>query len=118
MVVKKPRKDRRFKLWNKASIKPAMNGRDPESSAVTECFTADLSLGGARIHSAQWFEEGAVLRLQIELVRSHETINLEGLVKWIKRNDRENVFELGVEFLHSNSHTVLTLMRDLHGEKV
>jgi c-di-GMP-binding flagellar brake protein YcgR len=114
----RPRKDRRFKQWNKASIKPAMGGRDPEASPGSDGFTYDISLGGARIHSAERFEEGAVLKLQIELVRSHETISLEGLVKWIKHNDSEDVFELGVEFLHLNSVTVLSLMRDLHGEKV
>ena len=109
------RKDRRFKQWNKAVIRAKMGGRNPLDPEVTEGFTCDLSLGGARIHSAERFEVGAILRLQIELVRSQEIVNLEGLVKWVKRNESKNGFEMGVEFLHSNTQTVLSLMKDLHG---
>jgi Tfp pilus assembly protein PilZ len=109
------RKDRRFKQWNKTVIKTILNGQNPHSPAGSRAFTYDLSLGGARVHSEERFEEGDVIRLQIELVRSGESVNLEGLVKWIKRNDSENVFEMGVEFLHSNGQTVLSLMKNLHG---
>ncbi len=114
----KQRKDRRFKQWNKAVIKATLGGHDPQHPVEAKAFTYDLSLAGARVQSEERFEEGAVLRLQIELVRSRETISLEGLVKWIRRNESENVFEMGVEFLHSNGQTVLSLIRNLHGERV
>ena len=108
------RKDRRFKQWNKAVIKIGPNG--PNSHGLTEvkAFTYDLSLGGARIHSVERFELGTVLRLNIELVRSHETVNLKGQVKWVKRDEAANVFELGVEFDHDTSQTIMSLMKNLH----
>lgn len=114
----KPRKDRRFKQWNKAAVQSPPVGKEPNGPAEENAFTYDISLGGARIHTYERFEEGTVLRLQIELVRSHESVSLEGLVKWIKRNDSENVYELGVEFLHSSPQTIMSLMKNLHGEKV
>jgi Tfp pilus assembly protein PilZ len=112
----KPRKDRRFKQWNKAVIRVTLGDQGKHRPSEVKAFTYDLSLGGARIHTDERFEEGAVLRLQIELVRSRETINLEGLVKWVRRNESEKVYEVGVEFLHANSQTVLGLMKNLHGE--
>ena len=110
----KKRKDRRFKQWNKAVIKLAPEGQDPLSPKEVKAITCDLSLGGARIHSAERFELGAVLRLNIELVRSRETVSVEGRVKWVKRDDIENVLELGVEFDHDTSQTIMSLMKNLH----
>lgn len=109
------RKDKRIKQWNKTVIKPLPRGRDPLPANEVNAVTCDLSLGGARIHTAQPFEPGTVLRLNIELVRSRETISLKGRVKWVKRDDAENVFELGVEFDHDTAQTVTSLMKNLHG---
>jgi Tfp pilus assembly protein PilZ len=108
------RKDRRFKQWNKTVIGAAPNGPNSHGPAEVKAFTYDLSLGGARIHSAERFELGAVLRLNIELVRSRETVSLKGQVKWVKRDEIENVFELGVKFDHDTSKTIMSLMKDLH----
>lgn len=109
------RKDRRIKQWNKTVIKPLPRGQGPTTPAETKAFTCDLSLGGAKIHSAEPFELGTVLRLNIELVRSHETINLKGQVKWVKRDEAEDVFELGVEFDHETAQTITSLMKNLYG---
>jgi Tfp pilus assembly protein PilZ len=109
------RKDQRIKQWNKAVIKPLPRSQDPLSPAEVKTFTYDLSLGGARIRSVKPFELGTVLRLNIELVRSHETVNLKGQVKWVKRDEAENIFELGVEFDHDTAQTVMILMKNLHG---
>jgi Tfp pilus assembly protein PilZ len=109
------RKDRRIKQWNKTVIKAAPQGQDPLLADEVKAVTCDLSLGGARIHSPEPFELGTVLRLNIELVRSHETVSLKGRVKWVKRDETENVFELGVEFDHDTAQTVSSLMKNLHG---
>ena len=109
------RKDKRIKQWNKTVIKPLPEGQGRLPSDEVKAVTCDLSLGGARIHSPEPFELGTVLRLNIELVRSRETISLKGRVKWVKRDDAENVFELGVEFDHDTAQTVTSLMNNLHG---
>ncbi len=108
------RKDRRIKQWNKAVIKPLSQGKKAMISDEIEVVTCDLSIGGARIHSPVPFELGTVLRLKIELVRSRETIRLKGQVKWVKRDETENVFELGVEFDHETAQTITSLMKNLH----
>src|SRR4030042_7185253 len=105
------RKVRRFMQWNRTVIKAAPQGQDSLPPAEFKAFTYDLSLGGARIHSEERFDLGTVLQLHIELVRSRETVNLEGRVKWIERNETDHVFEMGVEFLHPSAQPVTSLMR-------
>jgi len=109
------RKDRRIRQWNNAVMKAAPKCQDSPPPAEVKAFTYDLSLGGARIRSAKPIELGTVLRLNIELVRSHETVNLKGQVKWVKRDEAENIFELGIEFDHDTAQTVMILMKNLYG---
>ncbi len=109
-----PRKDRRFRQWNKTKITPIVGPRDSKRRSPADAFTYDLSIGGARIHTAGSFEVGTLLRLEISLIRTGEFLRVEGLVKWRRRDESENVFEMGVEFQHTSMVTVLTLMRNLH----
>jgi Tfp pilus assembly protein PilZ len=109
-----PRKDRRFKQWNKTKIIPLTDPRNSDGHPANEAFTYDLSIGGARLHTAASFEVGALIRLQIELVRTGESLRVEGVVKWRRWDDAANVFEMGVEFQHTSMVTVLSLMKNLH----
>lgn len=108
------RKDRRFKQWNKTTVWTMDGARISDGSQAAEAFTYDLSIGGARLHAMEAFEVGALLRLQVELVRTGETLRVEGLVKWCRRDETANVFEMGVEFQHTSMATVLALMKSLH----
>jgi c-di-GMP-binding flagellar brake protein YcgR len=112
-----PRKDRRFKQWNKTKITLLTNPRNSNGHPPIESFTYDLSLGGARLHTAESFEVGALLRLQIELVRTGELLRVECIVKWRRRDESANVYEMGVEFQHTSMLTVLSLMKNLHDRR-
>ena len=112
------RKERRFKEWNKVNIKSASYDKDIYNQMGINAFSYDISLGGARIHSEEYFPEGTIVRIHIELARTKQSITLDGEVKWIRRNDEENVFEFGVEFLHSISHTIFSLIKHLYDEGV
>jgi Tfp pilus assembly protein PilZ len=110
----RPRKDRRFKQWNKTKITLLGGPRDSKAPPAVDAFTYDLSIGGARLHTAESFEIGTRIRLEIALVRTGETLRVEGLVKWRRWEESANVFEMGVEFQHTSMVTVLTLMKNLH----
>jgi len=110
----KPRKDRRFKQWNKTKITPLIDPRTTSKHSTVDAFTYDLSIGGARIHTSEPFEVGTLLRLRIDLARTGQDLRVEGIVKWRKQNETEKVFEMGVEFQHTSMVTVLSLMKDLH----
>ncbi len=109
-----PRKDRRFKQWNKALIRPLSGRRTSSDPSPVEAYTYDLSIGGARLHTSGSFDVGARIRLETELVRSGETLRVEAVVKWRRWEENANVYEMGVEFQHTSMVTVLALMKNLH----
>jgi c-di-GMP-binding flagellar brake protein YcgR len=110
------RKDKRFREWNKAVLKPAANGSENGSNHVVNAYTYDISLTGARIYSEQFFAAGSVVRIQVELLRSKQVLRVDAEVKWIEWNPHEDVFEMGVEFLHELSHSILSLLKHLYAE--
>ncbi len=111
------RRDRRIKQWNKANIR-ALAGR-PSSPGLeeAEAFTYDLSLGGARIHSREPFEAGTAVRLRMELIRSRETVVIDGVIKWARQSEADGVYEMGVEFKHTSQQTILSLMKNLYDNR-
>ncbi|NTU51759.1 MAG: PilZ domain-containing protein [Candidatus Aminicenantes bacterium] len=114
----KPRRDRRFKQWNKTKATPITDPRNSRDHRPVEVFTHDISIGGARLHAGEPFGAGTLLRLEIELVRTGEVLRVEGLVKWCEREKEGDVFEMGVEFKHTSMATVLSLMRGLHDARL
>jgi len=110
------RRERRFKQWNKTSIRSASNAGAPSNLAGINAYAYDISLGGAKVYSDVDFPAGTAVRVRIELVRSKESIGIDGVVRWTKRNDDCKVFELGVEFFHVIPRTALSLMHNLYDQ--
>jgi c-di-GMP-binding flagellar brake protein YcgR len=108
------RRERRFKQWNKTSIKSASGPREFSDPAGINAYTYDISLGGAKIYSDVDFPVGTAIRMHIEMVRSKQSVSIDGVVRWAKRNENYKVFELGVEFFHLIPKTVFTLMHNLY----
>lgn len=40
------------------------------------------------------------------------------MVKWVRRNEADGGYDLGVEFLHNISQTILTLIRHLYSAQM
>ena len=108
------RKERRFKQWNKTSIRSASRPGEAETPAGIDAYAYDISLGGAKIYSDVEFPVGTAIRLHVELVRSKDSINIDGVVRWSKRNKDYDVYETGVEFFHLIPKTALALMQNLY----
>lgn len=112
------RRDKRFLERNTVFIKPTAEGMDPLIGSGINAHTHDLSLSGARICTPQYFPVGSVVRIVIELERTHQSIKVDGEVKWTKKCEEDDgLFESGVEFLHSISQTLLSLIRHLYAER-
>jgi Tfp pilus assembly protein PilZ len=109
------RKEKRIEERNSVTIKSAGDGRGALSSLGANAYTYDLSLGGTRLFTDRPFAEGTIIRIVIELAKTCQTIQLDGKVKWVKKNEAEGLYEIGVEFLHHISQTILTLIRHLYG---
>jgi len=112
------RRDKRFIERNTVFIKPTSEGKEPLINNAINAHTHDLSLSGARICTPQYFPVGSVVRIVIELERTHQSIKVDGEVKWTKKSEEgDAVYESGVEFLHSISQTLLSLIKHLYAER-
>jgi c-di-GMP-binding flagellar brake protein YcgR len=109
------RKEKRIEERNAVSIRSAGDGKGSSSSLDINAYTYDLSLGGTRLFTESPFAVGTVIRIVIELARTCQTIQVDGEVKWMRKNEADGVYEIGVEFLHNISQTILTLIRHLYG---
>jgi hypothetical protein len=105
------RKESRFVEKNEVLI---MSASDNAEGPVVNAYTYDISTGGARIFSKQFRNVGEVIKLQVNLARTRQSIVLPAEVKWFKIKEDERVFELGVEFRHQIATTLLALIRHLY----
>jgi len=114
--VDSKRREKRFKEENRVVIHYAQENKDSVEYAETNAATHDISLGGARIQVDKYFPVDSVIRIQINLSRSGEAIKVDGKVKWIEKAQDKDLYDIGVEFLHHISKTVLSLIKHLYGE--
>lgn len=110
------RRDKRFKEKNEVIIQYAADRIKVGTYIEINATTFDLSISGARILSQKSFPVDTVLRIQIDLKKSNQVIKVDGKVKWVERMSGKDLYEMGVEFQHDISKTVLSLLRHLYGE--
>ncbi|MBE3111688.1 MAG: PilZ domain-containing protein [Acidobacteria bacterium] len=110
------RKHSRFQQWNKAIIKSASGGEGTLPNCPIDAYAWDLSLGGARIQSEECFPVGAIVRIHLELVRSREAVGVDGVVRWSRRNEKEDIYEFGIEFQECNEIVLQAIMKNLYRE--
>jgi Tfp pilus assembly protein PilZ len=108
------RKEKRIEERNPVVIKSAAAGQGPDVSLGVNAYTCDLSLGGTRLYTEKPFAIGTVIRIVIDLAKTCQSIQVDGQVKWVKKNEADGGYEVGVEFLHNISQTILTLIRHLY----
>jgi c-di-GMP-binding flagellar brake protein YcgR len=111
------RKEKRFNEENDVIIQYALNDKSSNHYIGINALTRDISLSGARIISIKTFPIDTILRIQINLSRTKQTIKVDGKVKWVRENTDNDTYEMGIEFLHEISKTVLTLIRHLYAEE-
>jgi Tfp pilus assembly protein PilZ len=108
------RKEDRLIERNNVSIKPCLHTK---SGLGINAYTHDISLGGARIYTKELFDVGSHIKVQIELAGTNELISLEGEVKWLDVKKDEDLFELGVEFKHKISNSILCLIKHIYQQE-
>jgi len=108
------RKEKRIEERNTVVIKSADDGQGHSANLGANAYTYDLSLGGTRLFTDKSLTVGTVIRIVIDLAKTAQSIQVDGKVKWVRKNESDGVYEIGVEFLHHISQTVLTLIRHLY----
>jgi Tfp pilus assembly protein PilZ len=115
MAAMNMRKEKRIEERNTVVIRSAENASGPPASVGASAYTYDLSLGGTRLFTERPFDVGSNIRIVIELAKTCQSIQVDGKVRWVKKNEADGLYEVGVEFLHDISQTILTLIRHLYG---
>jgi Tfp pilus assembly protein PilZ len=108
------RKEKRIEERNSVIIRSTGTANGLHENLGANAYTYDLSLGGTRLFTDRPFAVGTTIRIVIELAKTCQTIQVEGQVKWTRQNEAEGIYEIGVEFLHHISQTILTLIRHLY----
>ena len=112
------RKDKRFREQNDVLIKDMGEPAETAAGSRINAYTHDISVSGARICSKRDFPVGYVLRIVIDLENTDEPFCVDGEVIWIRKNKNNRDFDIGVEFLHNISDTILSLIKHFYGKKV
>ncbi len=112
------RREKRLRDENKAVVQSVREGNDLNKRIDINALTCDISPGGAKILTHKFYPFDSTIRIQIDLSNSGQILTVDGKVKWIKKMDDEELFEIGVEFLHSISQTILALLEHLYGNNV
>jgi c-di-GMP-binding flagellar brake protein YcgR len=108
------RKEKRFEENNTVVIHFALEGHEANSSTGIRAITRNISLGGARILAPKSYPVDTVMRVEINLSKSEQVVKLDGIVRWVELSPDEVTYELGIEFLHKISKSVLSLIRHLY----
>ena len=61
---------------------------------------------------------GTDVNLILTLSRSRQTLNIGANVKWVRGLYDGNLFEMGLEFKHDITDTILCLLKHLYGKGV
>jgi c-di-GMP-binding flagellar brake protein YcgR len=111
------RKEKRFNEENDVLIQYMLKGNKSSNYLGISALTRDISLSGAKIIAKKLFPISTILRIQISLARSKQVIKVDGKIKWIKERAEKDSYEIGIEFMHEISKTVLSLIRHLYTEE-
>ena len=112
------RKDKRFMERNTVFIKSTSEAQEALYRHGINAHTHDISLSGARICTPHFFPVGSVVRIVIDLERTHQSVKVDGEVKWTRKSEEDDdLFESGGEFLHSISQTLLSLIKHLYADR-
>ncbi len=115
--MKESRKEKRFNEENRVIIEYFPEGVGPGKTKTINALTQDLSIGGAKILTDNFFPTGSILNITLTLSKSKQIVKLQGEVKWVMSLYDDELYELGIEFLHDISKTVLALIEHLYSKE-
>ena len=115
--MKESRKEKRFNEENRVIIEYFPEGVEPGQVKTINALTQDLSIGGAKILTDKFFPTGSILNITLTLSKSKQIVKLQGEVKWVRSLYDDELYEIGIEFLHDISKTVLALIGHLYGKE-
>jgi len=108
------RKDSREPEENKVVIEFVTSFGDSVNTTEIYALTKDVSVGGARIITDWFFPIGTYFKVNLALSKSKQVVHVDGRVRWVMNmDDDEELFEVGVEFMHDIPETILSMINHI-----
>ncbi len=108
------RKDSSEREENKVVIEFVTSFGDSVSTTEIYALTKDISVGGARIVTDWFFPIGTHFKVNLALSKSKQVVRVDGRVRWARNlDDNDDLFEVGVEFMHDIPETILALLNHI-----
>lgn len=117
MKMEEKRKEKRFEEENRVLIELASIDKVTGLKKKLNAFTRDISVGGAKVMTDTYFPVDTEFEITLYLSTSRQLIKMRGKVKWISRFQDEELYEIGVEFEHRISKTILAMMLHIYDEQ-
>jgi hypothetical protein len=114
-MVDEKRKEQRKKEENKVLLELFAEEESSRKHIAVNALTHDISLSGARLVCDSSFPIGTPMKIRITLSKTHKIVNLEGQVRWVRDVQDGELFEMGVQFIHSLPNKVMVLLQHLFG---
>lgn len=106
--------DSREREENKVVIEFVTSFGDSVSTTEIYALTKDISVGGARIVTDWFFPIGTYFKVNLALSKSKQVVRVDGRVRWARNlDDNDDLFEVGVEFMHDIPETILALLNHI-----
>ena len=107
-MLQERRKAQRVQEKARVRIKLADTG-DELVCRIIQHLTQDISLVGIRIQCNLFIPINTLLKMDLSLRKPVRVISLLGRVRWIKGLFRDELYEMGIEFVDKSQKTVRIL---------
>ena len=114
--MKERRKEPRRKEENQVMISPVSGEDWPNGKNFLKILTQDISTGGLCLLCDTRLPILTPVKVRLVLSRSHEVLNLKGIIRWITPVYEDELFEVGIEFQDIPPPKALLLLKHIYGD--
>jgi c-di-GMP-binding flagellar brake protein YcgR len=106
--MKERRKAQRVQEKAKVTIK-LTDSEDELACRVIHHLTQDISLNGVKIRCDVFIPVNSLLNIELSLRKPTRVISVHGKVRWIKALYKDELYEMGIEFVDTSQEAIRLL---------
>lgn len=117
VLSKERRKENRVKEEDKIVIEVLSGIELPQGKKIISALTKDISPGGVRIMANMALPVDTLIRMEIVLPKRRRLIQATGRVRWARSIYEEELFEMGIEFVHISTEDKMILLEHTYRKR-
>ena len=111
------RKESRLQEEDKIIVEPLSDISLPSGKKFFNALTKDISPGGVRIITNVLLPVDTLVKIEIALSKRRKLIDVTAKVRWARSVYEEELFEMGLEFIHISPEDKMSLLEHTYGKK-